>query len=244
MSLQVVVERPPGGAVPVELVGGQAGVVVDQGPDAQRSPYPRRGRRRLQRRAPWLLHDHMNIGPIFDAVLAAAQAGAPWAQHRLYEWLAGPVAGFLRAQGVAEPEDVTSEVFLSVFAGVGSFRGSESQFRSWVFTIAYRRMIDARRARARVPATTALEASSANGDGPAPSAEDEALQSMGTDRVERILRGLPSDQRDVLALRVIADLTVDQVAAALGKKPGAVKALQRRALAGLRRRLVAEGVPL
>ncbi len=186
----------------------------------------------------------MNNGPAFEDVLAAARAGAPWAYRRLYEWLAGPVAGFLRAQGVAEPEDVASEVFLSVFAGLGSFHGSESQLRSWVFTIAYRRMTDARRATARELATAGIEACSGNGDRPVASAEDHALEAMGTDRVGRILSGLPSDQRAVLALRVIADLTVEQVAASLGKKPGAVKALQRRALAGLRRRLVEEGVPL
>ncbi len=180
----------------------------------------------------------MSFGPAFDAVLAAAQADAPWAFRRLYEWLAGPVGGFLRAQGVDDPEDVASEVFLSVFAGLTSFRGDESQFRSWVFTIAYRRVVDARRARPR------YEVAGLNGHRPMASAEEHALQALGTERVQQVLSQLGPDQRDVLALRLIADLTVEQVAAALGKSPGAVKALQRRALVALRRSLVEEGVPL
>jgi len=48
---------------------------------------------------------------------------------------------------------------------------------------------------------------------------------------------LPEDQRNVMVLRIVADLTVEQVAQVLGKRPGAVKALQRRALDSLRRKL-------
>ena len=181
----------------------------------------------------------MNFGPNFDAVLAAAQANGPWAFRRLYEWLAGPVVGFLRAQGVEDPDDVASEVFLSVFAGLASFSGTEAQFRSWVFTIAYRRLADAR----RVPVAGGLGVGSHDGARPAASAEEAALEALGTEGVEATLAQLPPDQRDVLALRVVADLTVEQVAAALGKRPGAVKALQRRGLAALRRQLADRPYP-
>ena len=45
-------------------------------------------------------------------------------------------------------------------------------------------------------------------------------------------------------LRILGDLTVDQVAEVLGKSPGAVKQLQRRAFAAIRRLVEREGVPL
>jgi RNA polymerase sigma-70 factor (ECF subfamily) len=48
---------------------------------------------------------------------------------------------------------------------------------------------------------------------------------------------LPDDQRSVLLLRVLADLTVEQIAQVMGKSVGAVKALQRRGLRTLRDRL-------
>lgn len=183
-------------------------------------------------------------GPGFDQLLDAARQGAGWAFSRLYEWLAPAVAGYARAQGATEPEDVTSEVFLAAFSTLGSFVGTEAQFRSWVFTIAHRRIIDDRRARSRRPPRQPLEA---EGYGeralrPSGSAEDQALDAMGMERISEVLQKLAPDQRDVIALRVIADLSVEQVAAALGKQPGAVKSLQRRALATLRRQLSAEGV--
>ncbi len=77
--------------------------------------------------------------------------------------------------------------------------------------------------------------------GRSPAAEDDALRDLGTERVCCLLSALSTDQRCVLALRVVADLSVDDVAIALDKPPGAVKALQRRALAALRRSLSQEG---
>ena len=55
---------------------------------------------------------------------------------------------------------------------------------------------------------------------------------------------LSPDQQSVVLLRVIADLTVEQVARVIGKRPGAVKALQRRGLAALEREISKEGVTL
>lgn len=179
------------------------------------------------------------VAASFEEVLAAAQANAGWAFTRLYESLAGAVAGYLRVQGASEPEDLTSEVFLAAFSRIRSFKGDEPRFRSWVFTIAHARLVDDRRARARRPSAQLLEESAA---GRADSAESEAVSRLGLERVSQLLRRLSPDQRAVLTLRVLADLPIDHVASVLGKQPGAVKALQHRALAALRRELVTEGV--
>src|SRR5437763_8124538 len=93
----------------------------------------------------------MTLGLAFDHVLAAAQAGAGWARARLYESLAPAVAGYARAQRVDDPADVTSDVFVAVLTALPSFNGDEAQFRSWVFTIAYRKVADSWRARTRPP---------------------------------------------------------------------------------------------
>lgn len=192
----------------------------------------------------------MAIGQTFPEVLAAAQANAGWGFERLYLSLAPAVAGYARAQGAEEPEVTTSEVFLAAFSRLGTFVGSEAQFRSLVFTIAHHRIVDERRNHARRPSLESLDsrpAGAERADGPGPraaSAEDDALGVLGTERVQVMLGRLAADQRDVLVLRVVADLTVDQVAVALNKSPGAVKALQRRALSRLRREISAEGVPL
>jgi RNA polymerase sigma-70 factor (ECF subfamily) len=62
--------------------------------------------------------------------------------------------------------------------------------------------------------------------------------------VHQLCEQLPPDQRDVLLLRLVGDMTVEQVAASLDKSRGAVKALQRRALVRLRSEIERQGVPL
>jgi RNA polymerase sigma-70 factor (ECF subfamily) len=66
------------------------------------------------------------------------------------------------------------------------------------------------------------------------SAENEALQRISPAEVLGLLDGLPGDQREVLSLRLVGGLTLEQTAEAMGKSTGAVKQLQRRALLKLR----------
>jgi RNA polymerase sigma-70 factor (ECF subfamily) len=177
----------------------------------------------------------MRTGLPFDDVLTAAQAGAGWAFEVLYRDLSPVVTGYLRLHGAAEPDDLASETFIGVFTGLAGFRGDEEALRSWVFTIAHRRLIDDWRKRSRRPQVTDDEsdlALLAGGD-----AEDDALIRVGTEDVHRMCAGLPDDQRSVLLLRVLADLTVEQVAGVMGRSVGSVKALQRRGLRSLRDRL-------
>ena len=177
----------------------------------------------------------MRTGIAFDDVLAAAQAGAGWAFEVLYRDLSPAVTGYLRLHGAAEPDDLASEAFLGMFTGLSGFSGDEDALRSWVFTIAHRRLIDDWRRRSRRPQVT-----DDAGDLtllPGGDAEDDALLRVGTDDVHRMCAGLPDDQRSVLLLRVLADLTVEQVAGVMGRSVGSVKALQRRGLRTLRDRL-------
>jgi RNA polymerase sigma-70 factor (ECF subfamily) len=152
------------------------------------------------------------------------------------------VLGYLRANGSPDPEDVLSEVFLQVARDIVKFDGDEKGFRSWVFTIAHHRLIDARRHSARRPVELSPEP-------PEPieraeDAADEALTRIGNEEVQRILTLLSPDQRTVLLLRVVGDMSIEDVATAVGKRPGAVKALQRRGLAAVKRELGRKGVPL
>ncbi len=182
----------------------------------------------------------MGTNEPFDLVLAAAQAEAPWAYERLYRSLSPSICGYLRIQGAADPEDLTSEVFLGAFRGLRSFAGGETQFRSWVFTIAQRRLTDERRARGCRPVTAgAALPDRAGGD-----VEEEALRRLSAGRVRAMCAGLAPDQADVLLLRLVSGLTVDAVATIVGKSPGAVKALQRRGICALRRNFERQGVPL
>lgn len=177
----------------------------------------------------------------FDEVLAAARLGQAWALTELYRRYAAPVAGYVRARSPAEPDDLVSEIFLSALTALDRFSGGESDFRGWLFTIAARRVVDDLRRRGRQLPTTAYDAS--DDARTVASAEDASLQRLGDEWARRVLDRLAPDQRDVLLLRVFADLTVEQVAQRLGKSVGAVKQLQRRGLAAVQRILAEQGVP-
>ncbi len=77
-----------------------------------------------------------------------------------------------------------------------------------------------------------------------PSADEQAFEALASQRVRHVLGRLAVDQQAVLLLRILGDLTVEEVARVLGKRVGAVKALQRRGLAAARKELESEGVAL
>jgi RNA polymerase sigma-70 factor (ECF subfamily) len=87
--------------------------------------------------------------------------------------------------------------------------------------------------------TEALAAS-----GPVGDAETEAMDGIALEHVRRVLDRLTPDQRDVLLLRIVGGLTVDQVASVVGRKTGAVKMLQARGLAAIRREIQRGAVTL
>jgi RNA polymerase sigma factor (sigma-70 family) len=179
-------------------------------------------------------------GEVLDEVIVAAQAGAPWAFERLYTRFAPAVTGYLRMRGAADAEGLTNEVMLGVFRGLDSFEGDVAAFRSWLFTIAHRRAIDDRRRTAVRPQTDELFEE--RHERPGGDVEDEAVSNLEDDRVHVLLESLTAEQRDVVLLRVVADLSVEETARVLDKRPGAIKMLQRRGLATLRRILESEGV--
>jgi len=181
------------------------------------------------------------LGAGFPQILAAARTGSEWAWASLYRDLTPSVLGFARARRAADPEDLAGEVFLHVVRDLRGFEGGEREFRAWVFAVAHHRLIDDRRRRARRPSETSAEPSAADEPRVA-GAEEEALDALAAERIR--LERLSPDQRDVLLLRIFGDLTVEDVAQVLGKRPGAVKALQRRGLLAVRNALAKEGVTL
>ncbi|MFQ5968410.1 MAG: RNA polymerase sigma factor [Acidimicrobiia bacterium] len=181
------------------------------------------------------------LGERFTEVLSAAQTGGEWAWHVLYRDLSGQLLGYVRAQRAVEPEDLVGEVFCDLARNIGTFTGDESSFRSWVFTIAHHRVIDERRYRSRRPnePTDSPEEPSPAGD-----VEEEALASLISAEIQDLLARLTPDQRHVLLLRILGGLTLEETARVVGKRVGAVKALQHRGVIALRKLLANRRVSL
>jgi len=126
----------------------------------------------------------------------------------LYRELAPAVLGYLRAQGVPDPEDLLGEVFLQVARDLRGVRGDEVAVRKWVFTLARNRVIDDARRRSRRPVTTGGAAP----DCPGPDRE-EPLDPALLSAIDR----LTPEQRDA-ALLTLRNDTQSAVVSTLGDK--------------------------
>ena len=142
------------------------------------------------------------------------------------------------AVGDSDAEDLASDVWLEVARGLGRFDGDEPAFRAWVFTIARRRVIDAgRRVQRRRTDPMPPQPIDRGADAP-----DEFEARLALDAALRRVARLPRDQAEVVALRVLAGLSAEQVAEIVGKRAGTVRVLQHRGLQRLANELAAEGV--
>lgn len=170
-----------------------------------------------------------------DPIVEEAAAGSESAWLKIVETLGPAVRGFARARGAAEPEDVTQEVFLDAARNIAGFEGDWAAFRSWLFTIAYRRVADDHRHRARrvktVAAPQGLDEMTPGSDSP----EDTVVDAERVAQLLGAMQGLSQLEKDIVLLRVIAELDSGEVADIVGKSSGNVRVIQNRALEKLRR---------
>jgi len=167
-----------------------------------------------------------------DDLVTAAVAGDGDALGTVYRILAPKVLGYLTAHGAEDPEGLTNEVFLHVLRRMGGLVGGSAGLRTFVFSVAHARLVDDVRRRSRRPAQRPYEPDL--DERQVSSAEQAALSGVDAHQLEAMLGRLNEDQRTVITLRVLGDLTVEQTAEILGKSAGAVKQLQRRGLLVLR----------
>jgi RNA polymerase sigma-70 factor (ECF subfamily) len=133
-------------------------------------------------------------------------------------------------------EDLASETWLAVAHRLADFEGGEAAFRGWLFSIARRRLSDHRRRAARrrtIPAPQTVFAGIVTDEDPA---ELVGSRLSAQDAVERLAALLPPEQAEVVVLRVVGGLSVEEVGRILNKRPGTIRVLQHRAL----RRLAAK----
>ena len=179
----------------------------------------------------------MALGTQFEDVLTAARQGAEWALTLIYRDLNPRLLRYLRAEVGQEADDLASDIWIEVARALDRFTGDESGFRAWVFTIARRRAIDLRR-RERRRRTDPAPSEDIEAGLPVREIEAAVVEAIASDAaLAYLLEGLPSGQAEVVLLRIVGDLSVEQTATILEKKEGAVRALQHRALARMVRKL-------
>lgn len=149
----------------------------------------------------------------------------------------GPIIrGYARARGAPDPEDLTQDVFTAAAQRIGEFRGDWEAFRSWLFAVAYRQVVNRYRASSRTTTELPTEVASS-----IPSPEDEVVSRLAATGAVAALGVLEPLERDVVLMRVLGDLDAEAVGKAIGKRPGNVRVIQFRAMAKLREELLRRG---
>ncbi|HTJ21850.1 MAG TPA: RNA polymerase sigma factor [Gemmatimonadaceae bacterium] len=156
-----------------------------------------------------------------DAELIARwKAGDDRAATALVERHAAALARFAVASGErSEVDELVQDTFVRAFNSLGGFRG-ESSFRTWLFTIERRLLLDRRRAEKRRRDRHEVQ----EGDA---ATEYDALDSVVADETQRRLRAaverLSPTQREVFSLRVAEGLSYKEIAEAVGTTEGAAR---------------------
>ena len=172
----------------------------------------------------------------FRDVLVRAQHGDEAAFTVLFRSMQPMLLRYLSVlAGPTLAEDLAAETWVGALRGLVKFRGNENDLRGWLVTIARARWVDMVRASTRRPEDPTDEI-------PEQPAPDDVARTVvdraASDDALAMIARLPADQAEIVALRVVAQLEVAEVAKVTGKTANHVRVLCHR---GLRR--LAEMIP-
>jgi RNA polymerase sigma-70 factor (ECF subfamily) len=181
------------------------------------------------------------VAPRLDPeTLAAARRLDPAAVAAIYDAFADPIFRYVsfRIRSPEDAEDLTDQVFLKMIEALPAYDDRGLPFAAWLYRIARNLVVDRyrRSGREAVALSEGLEARGREAD---PFAA--AAGNLDREAVRAALGSLTDEQRQVVVLRFIEGWDVHEVALAMGRKPGAIHALQHRALHAMQRALVRSG---
>ncbi len=176
------------------------------------------------------------------ALIERAAARDPEAIARLYDIYAPKIQRFIyhRTSDPLVTEDMTGQVFLRMLEALDGGKGWRTSFSGWIYRIAHNLVVDHYRQRGRTQITSIEDAP------PIPDERSDpylsAASSLESDALLLAVNQLTSDQAQVISLRFLEGYSISEVAAIMNKTDGAIKALQFRGMAALRRILARQGV--
>ncbi len=171
-----------------------------------------------------------------EAVLASAKSGDQVAFTQIWRELNPRVSRFVQFKTYGnriDYEEVVSETWLGVAKDIRKFNGDFKELTSWIFTIARNRMVDAARKRDRSIDTNELSAE-AFWVSSATDIEGDYQVAEGIQEIVSLINQLPLAQAEVILLRVVSDLSVEETAKIIKKNANSVRVLSHRGLASLR----------
>ena len=172
--------------------------------------------------------------PELERALAGAARGDQSAIATVYRALNPMLLRYLRHHVGPVAEDVASDVWLALAPNLAGYSGTVDQLRALMFTVARRRVVDQYRHAGRQAPMVALDETCDVAD-PIDTEGPVVAHLTAQSAVETLVRCLPADQAEIVLLRVLGELDVEQVAAIVGRTKGAVRVAQHRALLRLQR---------
>ena len=130
-------------------------------------------------------------------------------------------------------EDLAQDAFLKAWRGARGYRAERGSVRTWILSIVHNRGIDRLRSSASRARTREKAEAEATRSQPSDAFERAWANHRG-ERVREALRGIPREQREVLALLHFRGLTQKEVSERLGLPLGTVKGRARLGLEKLR----------
>lgn len=170
--------------------------------------------------------------PNEEQVLRKAVRGDEEAFTQLYDAHIDGVFRFvlLRVTDKSTAEDITSTVFMKAWENLGDYKIGKAPFRAWIYRIARNAIIDHYRTRKE---SVSLDAVFDLADEHGPNPTEHVAIKLEMEEIASHLLKLTEDQRNVLILRFVNGFSTKETAKALGKRQGAIRALQMRALQAL-----------
>jgi RNA polymerase sigma-70 factor (ECF subfamily) len=171
------------------------------------------------------------------------QSGDETAFATLYMRYFDRIYSYLRVAltSPADAEDACQQVFTEIFEALPRYERRKQPFRAWLFVIARNSAIDHLRKHGRIELADADEINRRRDRGAEDDGRLQALDWISDRELLLFIERLPLQQRQVLVLRYMLDLKVNEVAEIMGTTPNHVSVLQHRALGFLRERLAALG---
>jgi RNA polymerase sigma-70 factor (ECF subfamily) len=178
-----------------------------------------------------------------DELVDRAVGGEPMAVELLIRRILPVVVRYCRARMSAGPlslataDDIAQEACMAVLTALPAFRREGKPFLAFVYGIASHKVTDAYRSAARTRSTPVAEVPDVPSTERGP--EQFVVASSTAAVIDELLSHLPEVQQEILRLRVVAGLSAEETADAIGMTAGAVRVAQHRALAKLRQRVSA-----
>ena len=172
-------------------------------------------------------------GPTEAELVDAARGGDRAAWESLYRSVYPRLRSYLaRRVGEVNVEDAVSETMTRAVAGIDRFELGPVGFAGWLYGIARRVSVDHYRRSGRMGRQHDAAVRLVDGDATGP--EDALVLSEEHAAIRAGFGRLAPAERELLELRVVAGLSAEEAASVLGKRPGAIRTAQYRALSHLR----------